>query len=182
MAARGALGALGALLAALAAGSASAAGAAGADLNPLQLAPDHATASVADLDKMTNWYEQVLGFHEVGRNRREGFEVRHLAVPGYRIDLAWEQGSMRPARDRSPYQAQGWMHVVFRAPTEVLARDLQTLTALKTDARGGYDPQGKLFRVYLHDPEGNEVEIVSTAFAEDMNRCLTTPSGCPAPP
>jgi len=36
----------------------------GAELNPLNLTPHHATISVADLDKESQWYATVLGFEK----------------------------------------------------------------------------------------------------------------------
>ena len=38
--------------------------------NPLQLRPDHATASVTNIDRAVRWYEDMLGFKVVNRGDR----------------------------------------------------------------------------------------------------------------
>ncbi len=137
--------------------SAQAAAAAGVDPNPLHLAPDHATASVADLDKECEWYEHVLGFQEVWRGGQADFQVRHLGIPGYRIDLVWQKGSARPKQGTGTL-VQGWFHVVFK--TDAVEADYKRLVALGTDVTAERDAQSTVSRLVLHDPEGNEVEIV----------------------
>ena len=133
--------------------------------NPLQLLPDHATASVENLEAETAWYERVLGFREVGRNGGADFQVVHLLLGDYRIDLAWQKGSTRP---RLPgYLSQGWMHVVFRSP--MVDSVYQRLQERGTDARADRNDKGELLRVVLHDPEGNEIEVVSSQRAALMN-------------
>jgi catechol 2,3-dioxygenase-like lactoylglutathione lyase family enzyme len=129
------------------------------DSNPLKLVPDHATASVADLDKESAWYGRVLGFREVSRFQGPDFEVRHLGIPGYRIDLAWQKGSSRNHAAKS-YQQQGWLHVVFR--TDTLEADYRRLMELGTDVRADKNSESRVSRLILHDPEGNELEIVPT--------------------
>ena len=65
-----------------------------AETNPLQLSPHHATASVADLGKESDWYTRVLGFQVVARFEDDAnLKVRQLGIPGYRIDLVWKKGS-----------------------------------------------------------------------------------------
>ena len=129
--------------------------------NPLQLLPDHATASVADMDKEVAWYERVLGFHEVGRNGTADFQVSHLLLGDYRIDLAWQKGSSRAPLDG--YQRQGWMHVVFRSPK--IEAVYQQLSSAGTDVRKDSNDKGEIRRIIVHDAEGNELEVVSSDFA-----------------
>jgi catechol 2,3-dioxygenase-like lactoylglutathione lyase family enzyme len=125
--------------------------------NPLQLAPYHATASVADLDRETDWYQRVLGFKLARRIAvSDGFEVRQLAIPGYGIDLAWQKGSSRQ-HQTTGYFSQGWMHIVFKTPAvEAAYKHLQDLG---TDVHAERNPQGVISRLVVHDPEGNEIEI-----------------------
>lgn len=132
--------------------------AAGTASNPLRLAPDHATASVADLDKESQWYQHVLGFVETKRFRSaDDFEVRNLSLGDYRIDLVWKKGSSRPG-EVDGYFKQGWMHVVFRTPS--IDADYQRLVELGTDVKADRTPQSTIARLVFHDPEGNELEIV----------------------
>jgi para-nitrobenzyl esterase len=126
--------------------------------NPLQLSPDHATASVADLEKESQWYQRVMGFAEVKRFRQaDEFEVRNLSLGSYRIDLVWQRGSSRP-HDVDGYFKQGWMHVVFRTPD--VDADYKRLVDLGTDVKANRTPQSAIARLTFHDPEGNELEIV----------------------
>jgi catechol 2,3-dioxygenase-like lactoylglutathione lyase family enzyme len=127
------------------------------DSNPMELAPHHATAVVADLEKESAWYQRVLGFHEVERIRpNPDFEVLHLSIPGYRIDLVRQKGSSR--QRATGYLAQGWLHVVFKTP--VITADFKRLTDLVTDVKADRNAEGAIQRVTFHDPEGNELEIV----------------------
>jgi catechol 2,3-dioxygenase-like lactoylglutathione lyase family enzyme len=127
------------------------------DPNPFQLAPDHATASVADLDKECAWYERVLGFQELSRGGQADFQVRHLGIPGYRIDLVWQKGSSRPQGDTGALR-QGWFHVVFK--TDAIDVAFSRLMTLGTDVTANRTLQGAITRLIVHDAEGNELEIV----------------------
>jgi len=133
-------------------------GAPAAGGNPLGLVPDHATASVADLDHEAAWYERVLGFREVGRHVEADWALRRLAIPGYRIDLVWQRGSARPPGS-STSAVQGWFHVVFR--THDFEASYRRLVEQGTDVRKSPIPSSPAQRLLFHDPEGNELEIVS---------------------
>jgi hypothetical protein len=98
------------------------------DSNPLQLSPHHATATVANLDRESDWYRRVLGFQEV--NRFKGgpdFEVRHLAIPGYRIDLVARKGSSRQ-HEVSGELSEGWLRPACRIQTS----RLRTFSAVRS--------------------------------------------------
>lgn len=128
------------------------------DANPMQLQPDHVTASVTDLDKEQAWYEKVFGFREEIRHKRgPDFEVSHLSLGYYHLDLAWQKGSTR--QKETGYFRQGWEHVVFTTPAIEAAYD--RLVKLQTDVRPQRNAQGQIWRMYVHDPEGNELEIVA---------------------
>lgn len=129
------------------------------DINPMQLEPDHVTASVADLDKEEAWYIRVFGFREVVRHKRgPDFEVAHLSLNVYHIDLAWQKGSVRQKETR--YFRQGWQHVVFTTP--ILESAYDRLVKMGTDAQAERNGKGQIWRVYVHDPEGNEIELVAS--------------------
>jgi catechol 2,3-dioxygenase-like lactoylglutathione lyase family enzyme len=129
------------------------------DNNPMQLQADHVTASVANLDKEEAWYVNVFGFREIVRhNRGPDFEVRHLTMGTWHIDLAWQRGSVR--QKELSYYRQGWEHVVFTTP--ILESAYNRLKAMGTDAKADLNAKGQPWRIYLHDPEGNEIEIVAS--------------------
>jgi catechol 2,3-dioxygenase-like lactoylglutathione lyase family enzyme len=145
-----------------------------ADTNPWQLQADHVTASVADLDKEEAWYERVFGFREVVRHKRgPDFEVAHLSLGSYHIDLAWQRNSVR--QKETGYLRQGWEHVVFTTP--VLEATYQRLVQQRTDVRAERNGKGVIWRLYVNDPEGNELEIV----ASDGETRATLPPPPPIP-
>ncbi len=129
-----------------------------ADLtNPLQLTPDHATASVADLDKESRWYERVLGLRVVNRLRNPaGFDVLQMAIPGYRIDLVSAKGSVRRSQGPGALN-QGWLHVVLRTPAIDAA--YAHLMSEGVEVKVLRDAKSSITRLTFHDPEGNELEI-----------------------
>ena len=125
--------------------------------NPLALAPDHATISVADLAKERDWYTSVLGFKQIDHlERGADFAISMMGIPGYRIDLLWQRGSARSKRGTGDFE-QGWRHIVFN--TTMLDQDYKRLVALQTDVTADRDSKSAITRLLVHDPEGNEFEI-----------------------
>ena len=126
--------------------------------NPLELYPHHATASVADIDKEETWYERVFGFHEILRSRTGlDYEIRQMVISTYRIDLVWQKGSVRHPNS-TPYSNQGWVHIVFKTPA--IDADFHKLVAEGTDVKADRNIRSAITRLVVHDPEGNEIEIV----------------------
>ena len=122
------------------------------------LAADHVSISVEDLDRMSEWYEGILGFKlAMHSDANPDFRVRQLTIPGYRIDLIKFKGSVRPVAASPRYAAQGFVHIAFNVPD--LAATLKQLQAWKTDVAEEKDAKGLLNHLLLHDPEGNEMEI-----------------------
>lgn len=123
------------------------------------LVPDHATISVENLDRVAEWYERVLGFKVVHRfDTDPGFVLEQLNIPGYRIDLVKYKGSARPAPVDPVFLQQGWVHVVFNV--QDLSAALKQLQDLNVNLTANKDSDGMPTRLVLHDPEGNEVEVV----------------------
>lgn len=125
--------------------------------NPLALAPDHATISVADLARERDWFSRVLGFRQLDHiERGTDFAISMMGIPGYRIDLVWQRGSSRSKRGTGDFE-QGWRHIVFS--TTMLDQDYERLVELKSDVTADRDSKSVITRLLLHDPEGNEFEI-----------------------
>ena len=123
------------------------------------LEPDHATISVENIDRVADWYEKILGFKVANRfDTNPDFLLEQLSIPGYRIDLVKCKGSARPAQPNPVFLQQGWVHVVFN--TQDLPSALKQLQALNVKLTSNQDADGMLTRLVLHDPEGNEVEVV----------------------
>ena len=66
-----------------------------AEPNPLKLTPHHATISVADLDKESQWYASVLGFEKSNPFDSPDSKGCWMVIPGYRVDLIQQKGSSR---------------------------------------------------------------------------------------
>lgn len=119
---------------------------------------DHATLSVANLDKEVAWYERVLGLKVTDREKKsDSFEIAEMRMPAVRIDMSWRKGS---ARNRIPEadMDQGWAHVVFAAPD--LEADYKKLTALNVEVREDRKKDSSaILRLLFHDAEGNEITI-----------------------
>ena len=122
------------------------------------LAPDHITLSVEDIDREADWYARVLGFtlESKGNPRPEAIRVR-LTLSGYHIDLIKYQGSKRPAPVNPLYLQQGWIHAVFRVND--LAATVRQLQALHVEPKEINFEKDIPYRIYLRDPENNEIEI-----------------------
>ena len=128
-----------------------------ADLNLLRLSPDHATVSVADLDKECQWYQSVLGFHETRRTKRSPErELCYLTIPGYRLDLLSQKGSVRHQILTGGLE-QGWMNIVFK--TSDIDGAYKHLSALGINVRVDRKPDSTIEHLTFFDPEGNEIGI-----------------------
>jgi catechol 2,3-dioxygenase-like lactoylglutathione lyase family enzyme len=127
--------------------------------NPLHLSTNHVTASVADLEREAAWYERVLGFHRSAfMGGRKDFGLYQMTMPGNRIDLVWEMGSARHQQAKGRME-QGWLHVVFNTPD--LKAAYEYLIAQGTDVAIERNAEQKIVHLTLHDPEGNEIGLVS---------------------
>ena len=127
-----------------------------AEPNPLKLTPHHATISVADLDKESQWYASVLGFEKSNLFDSPDSKGCWMVIPGYRVDLIQQKGSSRKDTQIGLLR-QGWLHVVFQTP--MIEEALKRLHAAGTDVKAFKSDDGHLQRLILHDPEGNEVEL-----------------------
>ena len=134
------------------------AGAPSSTSNPLGLSLNHVTVSVAHLEEEAAWYERVLGFRRSALlGGRKDFGLYQMTMPGNRIDLVWEAGSVNH-RLVAGRMEQGWLHVVFNTP------DLNTaykyLVAKGTDVQVEKDDQQTIVHLTLHDPDGNEIGLI----------------------
>jgi glyoxylase I family protein len=139
----------------------------------------HLGICVADLDRSTRFYVDVLGFRELvsldfdsvlaATMEREGaFTSRMLARDDVRIELlAWHDGHVSGDGARRAMDARGVTHLCFRVDdaTELfeIARRAGgdawpgTLTSIAGMGMGGTD----LRTVYLTDPDGVRIECIS---------------------
>jgi catechol 2,3-dioxygenase-like lactoylglutathione lyase family enzyme len=125
--------------------------------NPLQLRPDHATASVANIDRAVQWYEEMLGFKVVNRGERpNGMRFADLAIPGFGIGLVQNAATSAPSASNG---RSGWIHIVFSVPDPARAFAALKSRGADVTTRGNPAP-AQITTFLLHDSEGNEIEIV----------------------
>jgi catechol 2,3-dioxygenase-like lactoylglutathione lyase family enzyme len=129
----------------------------------------HFTLPVANLDRSERFYTEVLGA-EVTRRRDVGGPAHHISVVlggSVRIDLFPFPGSAFRGPGNSDFGNVGHPHFAFSMPAAQLR---ETVQILKTKHVGFDGPvrQGPpgTASVYLDDPDGNHLELVSDDFSE----------------
>ncbi|MGF1569341.1 MAG: VOC family protein [Nodosilinea sp.] len=121
----------------------------------------HLTVSVNDVNLVSQWYADYLGFILTDRfmlTRPDGsqIDVARLEIPGLRMNVSKFPGSVPSNRST---ENQGWRHIAFevddidRIYQQLQSRGVQFITEPYT-----YDPPG--YRVvFLRDIEENIVEL-----------------------
>jgi catechol 2,3-dioxygenase len=115
----------------------------------------HVHLKVADLDRALAFYCGVLGFELM---QRYGRQAAFLSAGGYHHHLGlntWESRGGSPP----PAGTTGLYHVAFLYPTRAaLADALRRLLEAGIPLEGASD-HGVSEALYLHDPDGNGVEL-----------------------
>ncbi len=126
-------------------------------VNPLKLTPHHITASVADLDRATAWYQTMLGFEIRQRGNHGPVKFVELAIPGFGVALVQERATAGQSAKQQT-NAPHWIHIVFAVPDPDAAyRTLRAKGASLTTR----DVVNSVIESFLiTDSEGNEIEIL----------------------
>ena len=115
----------------------------------------HVHLKVADLDRSIAFYRDVLGFE---LTQRFGRHAAFLSAGGYHHHIGlntWESSGGSPP----PPGSTGLYHLAILYPTRVeLADSLRRLIEAKVPLEGASD-HGVSEALYLHDPDGNGVEL-----------------------
>ena len=115
----------------------------------------HVHLKVADLDRAIGFYRDVLGFELM---QRLGDQAAFLSAGGYHHHIGlntWESKGGPPP----PPGATGLFHVAIRYPSrEALADSLKRLVENQVPITGASD-HGVSEAIYLHDPDGNGIEL-----------------------
>ena len=115
----------------------------------------HVHLKVADLDRAIAFYSGVLGFEITGRM---GPQAAFLSAGGYHHHIGlntWESKGGSPP----PRGTTGLYHVAIRYPDRpALADALRRLTTAGIRLDGAAD-HGVSEALYLHDPDGNGLEL-----------------------
>jgi catechol 2,3-dioxygenase len=122
---------------------------------PAETRIGHVHLKVADLDRAVRFYRDALGFDLV---TRVGDQAAFLSAGGYHHHVGlntWEsQGGSPP-----PPGTTGLYHFAINYPTR---RDLAAALRRLLDAGWGIDgasDHGTHEAIYLHDPDGNGIEL-----------------------
>lgn len=104
---------------------------------------------VADLDRATAFYQELLGFEVVARGVEQLYI--HLETAHLVLKKAGSEG----------HDAGGPMHFAFVTSTEKINELVETFAPLDYRTRGPYDFEGPLGcrAFFVFDPDGNEVEF-----------------------
>ncbi|HND62663.1 MAG TPA: VOC family protein [Opitutaceae bacterium] len=115
----------------------------------------HVHLKVSDLDRALRFYRDVLGFSLM---QRFGSQAAFLSAGGYHHHLGlntWESAGARPP----PRGHTGLYHVAILYPTRVeLADALRRVVTAGLQLEGAAD-HGVSEALYLHDPDGNGIEL-----------------------
>jgi catechol 2,3-dioxygenase len=115
----------------------------------------HVHLKVSDLDRAVGFYRDALGFEEM---TRMGDQAAFLSAGGYHHHIGlntWESKGGSPP----PPGTTGLFHVAIRYPTRAaLAKALKRLVDAGVPLSGASD-HGVSEAIYLHDPDGNGIEL-----------------------
>jgi catechol 2,3-dioxygenase len=122
---------------------------------PAETRIGHVHLKVADLDRALAFYRDVLGFDLINRL---GDQAAFVSAGGYHHHLGlntWEsRGGSAP-----PFGSTGLYHFAINYPTR---RDLAAALKRLLDHGWGIDgasDHGTHEAIYLHDPDGNGIEL-----------------------
>jgi catechol 2,3-dioxygenase len=115
----------------------------------------HVHLKVADLDRALRFYRDVLGFE---LQQQLGNQAAFLSAGGYHHHIGlntWESRGGSPP----PRGTTGLFHAAIRYPTrKTLADALRRLGEAGVSLDGASD-HGASEALYLHDPDGNGLEL-----------------------
>jgi catechol 2,3-dioxygenase len=115
----------------------------------------HVHLKVADLDRALRFWRDVLGFEE---QARMGNQAAFISAGGYHHHIGlntWESAGGSPP----PPGHTGLYHVAVRFPDrKTLAQAVQRVLDAGIRLDGASD-HGVSEAIYLHDPDGNGVEL-----------------------
>jgi len=130
----------------------------------------HVHLKVADLERALGFYRNVLGFE---LTQRFGSSAAFLSAGGYHHHIGlntWESDGGRPPASGTT----GLYHLAILYPTRAeLADSLRRLQKAGVPLEGASD-HGVSEALYLHDPDGNGVELYWDRPQEEWPR---TPDG-----
>jgi catechol 2,3-dioxygenase len=126
----------------------------------------HVHLKVSDLERAIGFYRDVLGFELM---QQLGDDAAFLSAGGYHHHIGlntWESKGAPPP----PRATTGLYHVAIRYPDrKTLAQAVQAVVDAGTPLSGASD-HGVSEAIYLHDPDGNGIELYRDRPQEEWPR------------
>jgi catechol 2,3-dioxygenase len=126
----------------------------------------HVHLKVADIERALGFYRDVLGFDVT---QRHGEEAAFLSAGGYHHHIGlntWESKGGSPP----PPGTTGLYHVAIRYPDRrTLADAVRRVVSVGIPLSGASD-HGVSEAIYLHDPDGNGIELYRDRPQEEWPR------------
>ena len=119
---------------------------------------DHPAIAVKDVEKMTQWYCNVLGYEVFARTDKPVYIIK--APDGSFIEVMPEDGSPRPQRNVC---TPGWSHLALRVSDMDKAMAELDQHNVAWDGPEFVAAGGGRIRNFT-DPEGNMIQIVQRIF------------------
>ena len=127
---------------------------------------DHVGLNVRDLDAMARWYVGAFGYQEQLRLDLDAVGLRIVMLvdgDGGRFELITAADGHPGLRARNAVEAaatRGFGHVAFQVPELVGAWDRLLASGASGVAEPAASPEAGLWFAWVHDPEGNLVELI----------------------
>jgi len=122
---------------------------------------DHVVLRVTDLERMIDFYCRVIGCSV--ERRRDDLGLVHLRAGRSQIDLVPVDGPLGRAGGAAPgTEARNMDHVCLRIEAfdqDALVRHLESHGARVGEIGSRFGADGTGPSIYVHDPEGNVVEL-----------------------
>ena len=135
------------------------------------LMPDHATIIVQNIKAEQEWYIRVFGATILREVHNLGSDMTMIQISGYRIDLLHPKNTGNATLTQPQGPHLGWTHVDFSLPPEEIQAAYDVLKARGTDVKASTmasaankEHPGQMWLIGLHDPEGNDIEIVARGY------------------
>lgn len=128
---------------------------------------DHVGLNVRDLDATADWYARSFGYREQLRLDLDAVGLRIVMLVddgGRRFELITRRDAGTPGlRARNAVEAAatwGFGHVAFTVPDLAAAFDRLVAAGAATVAAPAPSPEEGFWFAWVHDPEGNLVELI----------------------
>lgn len=130
---------------------------------------DHVGLNVRDLESAATWYADAFGYTEQLRLSLDALGLRIVMLvddDGRRFELLARDGGTPGLRARNPVEAAGtwgFGHVAFGVDDLVATYDRLLSSGVSSVAEPAPSPEQGMWFAWVHDPEGNLVELIGPA-------------------